>query len=100
MSRTAQQWETPPALPLRDYVSSRVYTAAEHLDEEQNLLKRRTWKFACHVSEIPNAYDYRTIDHAGVPLVIVRGEDGNVHSYVNSCSHRSAPILRDARGNA
>lgn len=100
MSRTAQQWTERPALPAGDYVSSLVYTDPELFKEEQKLLKRATWKFACHESEVPEIYDYRTLDHAGVSIIVVRGEDGVIRAFVNACSHRSSAVLREPAGNA
>ncbi len=41
----------------------------------------------------PEVGDYSAMDLAGVPVVIVRGDDGNLHAYANSCSHRSAQVM-------
>ena len=43
--------------------------------------------------------DYWTFDDAGVPVVLVRTQTGQVKGYVNICSHRSAPVAV-GRGNA
>ena len=51
MSRTGQQWTEHPALPAGDYVNSLIYTDPHIFEEEQKLLKRATWKLACHESE-------------------------------------------------
>ena len=100
MSRTAQQWTEHPALPASDYVNSLIYTDPHIFEEEQKLLKRATWKLACHESEIPENYDYRTIDHAGFSIIVVRGEDGKIRAFINACSHRSATVLGELAGNA
>ena len=68
--------------------------------EERERILKRTWKFACHVSEISALGDYRTIRHAGFPLIVARSDDGEVRSFINSCSHRSALVLTDPAGNA
>ena len=78
MARSASEWEHPPALPLSDYVSSDIYTDRKIFDDEQRLLKRRAWKFACHESELPELGDFRTLDHSGIPIIVTRSEDGNV----------------------
>lgn len=100
MARTASEWESPPRLPISDYVSSDIYTDGALFDQEQRLLKRRSWKFACHESEIPELGDFRTLDHSGIPIIVTRSEDGEVRSFVNSCSHLNTTILREPSGNA
>jgi phenylpropionate dioxygenase-like ring-hydroxylating dioxygenase large terminal subunit len=35
-----------------------------------------------------------------VPLIVVRGTDGEVRSFYNTCQHRGAPVVRDDRGSA
>ena len=49
----------------------------------------------------PNAFDYRLFTHpAGVPLIIVRGDDQKVRGFYNICPHRGNTILYDPAGNA
>ena len=100
MSRSAVEWKTQPGVNPEDYVSAEIYTDPKLFREELERLKRATWKFACHESEIPNPDDYRTIDHAGVPIIVTRSSDGQVRAFINACSHRSAMVLREPCGNA
>ncbi|MHB8727125.1 MAG: aromatic ring-hydroxylating oxygenase subunit alpha [Casimicrobiaceae bacterium] len=100
MSRSATEWATKPQLKPDEYVCAEIYTNPELFQEELVRLKRATWKFACHESEIPNPNDYRTFDHAGVPIIVTRSSDGNLHAFVNACSHRGAMVLREPSGNA
>ena len=90
----------PPRVAAPDYVSNLIYTDEAIFRDERERIARKTWKFACHESEIAAAGDYRTIEHAGYPLIVARGGDGAIRSFVNACSHRSAPVLRAPRGNA
>ena len=100
MSRTARQWEQPPDLTGGDFVSALVYTDEEIFRDEMERVKRNTWKFACHESEIAAVNDYRTVDHAGYPLIVTRSADGVIRAFINSCSHRAAQVLREPAGNA
>jgi methanesulfonate monooxygenase large subunit len=100
MSRTAKAWASPPSIPDEDYVSNLVYTDPELFQEELELVKKRTWKFACHISEIAKPRDFRRVNHAGVPLIVAHGEDGIVRSFINACSHRAALVVRELSGNA
>ncbi len=99
MSRSATEWERPPNLPEEYYVSALVYSDEEIFKEEQEKLLRKTWKFACHESEVPEIGDYRTFDWTGIPLVTVRGADNKIRTFINSCSHRSAKIAYGVTGN-
>ena len=41
-----------------------------------------------------------TFDDLGVPVLLVRGKDGELRAFYNTCQHRGAPVVRDARGSA
>ena len=57
-----------------------------------------SWIIACHESELPAAYDYRLFTHpAGVPLIVIRGDDSKVRAFYNICPHRGNTILYDPR---
>ena len=100
MSRTAREWQAPPPVSPNDYVSTSVYTDETLFHEEMEKVKKSTWKFACHESEVPEINDFRTLNHAGIPLIVVRGDDNEIRTFVNACSHRSALVLREPSGNA
>ena len=99
-ARTADGWGATPALPATHFTDGRIYRDDTIFAEEQARIFARVWKIACHESEIPNPGDYRTAEQAGVPLVVVRGEDGTIRSFVNVCSHRGARIVHEPSGNA
>ena len=43
--------------------------------------------------EIGEPGSYKAIEAAGIPVVITRDEDGQVHAMVNSCRHRGAEVV-------
>ena len=100
MSRNSIQWEQRPRLPDSHFVDSAVYTDPQIFTEELGKIFHCTWKFACHESELPNPGDFRAIEHAGIPIVVVRGPDNKVRTFLNSCSHRGALVVTQPRGNA
>jgi methanesulfonate monooxygenase large subunit len=101
MSRNAAQWLRPPAFPPTHYVHTGVYSDAALFREEQQRIFDKCWIIACHESEIPLAYDYRTFSHpGGTPLVVVRGQDGTVRTFYNICPHRGNTLLYEPSGNA
>ena len=58
----------------------------------------KVWNFIGRADRIPNAGDFFTLDFTGVPVVVVRGDDGQVRAYANSCPHRGA-IVAVGEGN-
>src|ERR1041384_4109215 len=101
MSRSKREWERVPGhIPPTHYVDNSIYTSREIFEEEMEKIFKKVWRFVCHESELPNVYDFRTTTVAGVPLVIVRGADGVIRTFLNSCSHRGAVVVREAAGNA
>ncbi|QHE78665.1 aromatic ring-hydroxylating oxygenase subunit alpha [Hydrogenophaga sp. PBL-H3] len=100
MPRTATQWLKPLNVPSDHYVSTKIYTDPSILAKEREAIFGECWKFACHESEIANAGDYRTSNVAGIPIVILRGNDGEIRTFVNACPHRGASLVTGPRGNA
>ena len=56
----------------------------------KNILKK-TWILACHINEIKNKNDYKTLDYFGLP-VIIYNINNDYFSYVNVCPHRGSKI--------
>ena len=99
-SRNRETWERPPDLPGTHFIDVVAYTDPEIFTAEKAQIMERTWRFGCHQSELPKAFDFRTIDHADVPLVMIRGEDDRIRTFYNVCSHRGAKLFNDLSGNA
>ena len=96
--------ETPKSvfsnLPPTHYVSDLAFADQEVFDDEMKLIMGRVWRLVCHESELPQKFDFRTFDHAGVPLLILRDESNRIRSFVNVCSHRGAKLVNEISGNA
>src|SRR2546423_1682074 len=56
---------------------------------------RRNWLFAGHASRIPRPGDYFTHEFANDSLILIRGDDGQVHALFNMCRHRGSRICLD-----
>jgi len=52
--------------------------------------------FSC---EFPEVGDFRTMEVAGVPVLIARDERGDIGAFVNMCSHRGNYVADEASGN-
>jgi phenylpropionate dioxygenase-like ring-hydroxylating dioxygenase large terminal subunit len=87
------------ALVREDRVHSRVYTDPRVFDDEMERIFHRGWVFVGHASEIPKPGDYRLAWVGRYPIIMVRGDDGEVKLLSNRCRHRAATVCQIERGN-
>jgi len=80
--------------------SPKVFSDPELFECEQRRIFDQSWLYAGHESEVPQAGDFLTRRVGGRPLIIVRGDDGRIRIFHNSCRHRGATVCRHPRGNA
>ncbi len=69
-----------------------AYSSAERLAREKDVLFRQFPLMVGLSCQIPKPGDHFTDDNAGVPLLVVRGEDGVVRAFLNVCRHRGARV--------
>jgi len=99
-ARNLELWSRPPQLPDTHYVDTRVYTDRSIFSEEIEQIFDRVWLPVCHESELPDAYDFRTSGVAGTkPIVMVRGPDRRIRTFLNVCPHRGNTIVRSPAGS-
>ena len=72
-----------------------AYTSPEWYAREVEQIFRKSWNYVGHVSQLPDAGDYFTLNVAGVPLIVVKGEDDTIRAFFNSCRHRGTKLLTD-----
>ena len=89
----------PEAVPVPPIPPARYVDPDFHALELEHVFGR-SWLFAGHESEWPDPGSYRQYTRSGEPLLIVRGEDGVLRAFYNSCRHRGAPVTRDECGTA
>ena len=66
---------------------------------EREHVFRQAWQVVCHVSDIPAAGDFHTLELLNERVLAVRGEDGRVRSFHNVCRHRAARLADGPSGN-
>ena len=76
------------------------YTDPEQFQREKTELFRNYPQFVGPSCMIPAAGDYFAFDDTGIPILIVRNQDGELKAFVNICSHRGAPLNECASGKA
>jgi phenylpropionate dioxygenase-like ring-hydroxylating dioxygenase large terminal subunit len=75
-----------------------VYTDPGFLALEQQHIFAREWLCAGRAEALPNAGDYRTMEIAGEPIVVLRDRDGSIRAMSNVCRHRMSTLL-EGHGN-
>jgi phenylpropionate dioxygenase-like ring-hydroxylating dioxygenase large terminal subunit len=64
------------------------YTSQAFYDQEMSNLWSKTWQWACREEHIPKPGDYQVYDIGHYSAMVIRGMDGEVRAFVNSCPHR------------
>ena len=77
-----------------------TYRDPEFHAAEMDRVIRPSWQIVCHVNEIPEAGDYRTLDYLGESVVVIRGADGMVRAFTNVCRHRAMRLVDGPGGCA
>jgi len=80
-------------LPREYYLSRDVY------EDEIEQVFHRSWHYVGHVSEIPKAGNFFTVDLLDESVIISRARDGVVHALLNVCRHRGFPVCREKSGS-
>ncbi len=81
-------------LPRELYVSEEAHTFDTHV------MLKSVWLYACTVAHVKNPGDYFVFELGMNSIIIVRGRDGEVRAFWNSCRHRGARICQEQRGRA
>ena len=68
------------------------YTDADRFTLERERLFKRVPLMLAASCELQQAGDYKTMDVAGMPVLLVRHEDGRARAFVNACAHRGSPV--------
>ena len=68
------------------------FTSAEFLALEYERLWPCVWQIACRLEEIPNAGDFVVYDIGERSVLVVRGPDGVVRAFHNTCPHRGTRL--------
>lgn len=76
------------------------YTDPARFKREVDGIFKRLPLMLAPTAEMPNPGDFKTLEVAGIPVLLTRGQDGVVRSFINSCTHRGTNVATDDTGNA
>lgn len=87
---TRRPWLRAPA-SRRNPASA--YTDAARFEQETARLFRGRPQFVGLAADCPEPGDYLAVELCGVPIVLVRQDDGALRAFVNACRHRGATVM-------
>jgi anthranilate 1,2-dioxygenase large subunit/terephthalate 1,2-dioxygenase oxygenase component alpha subunit len=73
---------------------------ANYQAELRRIFEGPAWSFVGLEGELDRPGAYRTTFVGEMPVVVVRGQDGEIRAFENRCAHRGALIALDERGTA
>jgi len=71
-----------------DFIPKDRYLSRAFLELELEKLWPRVWQVACREEQIPEVGSYCEYEIGDQPLLIVRGEGGEIRAFHNACRHR------------
>lgn len=79
---------------------SAVFTDPAVFELERRHVFRRGWICAGRDEELARPGAFATLDLAGYPMLLARGEDGVLRALQNACRHRGACLVQERAGSA
>lgn len=73
-------------------LSARHYVGDAMLAMEQQAVFARSWQLVAHQGQLAEPGDHVVEQIAGVPVLLVRGQDGVLRAFPNVCRHRAGPL--------
>lgn len=97
----AARFASPAADPQRDLsLPGWVYHDPDYFNVEMARVIRPAWQIVCHVSDIPETGDWRTLEILGESIIVIRSVDDRVRAFANVCRHRGSRLVDGEAGCA
>lgn len=89
----------PQPLATARALPARFYHGAESATLDRRVVFTHGWQLVARAGQVASPGDHVVAEIAGVPLLVVRGADGQLRALHNVCRHRAGPLaLCDGRG--
>ena len=88
---------SPPKNWDRSGLPGWTYHSPTLLELEIEIFKTH-WQIACHVSDVPNAGDFKTFDLCGERAIIIRDSNSKIKAFHNICRHRGSRLVTQDQG--
>ena len=81
-------------VPYRVFADPEIYRA-----EHERIFLGASWQYLALADELPEPGDYKTNFLGETPVIVTRGDDGEIHAMVNRCAHRGNLVCLKNRGH-
>ena len=81
-------------------IPSSWYTDERVFQLEKQTVFPNSWQAAARLDQVRDPGCYATTEIAGEPIVIVRGDDGELRGFFNVCRHHAAAVMTAPEGQA
>lgn len=75
-----------------------AYTDGEYFQREKRTLFARTWLPFCAAAQVANPGEFVSHSLGGWPLFVIRGKDGVLRAFHNTCRHQQMPVIEKPAG--
>jgi Rieske 2Fe-2S family protein len=82
----------------RHALTRELYRSEEVYREDLAQIWHGEWIFAGHTFEIEKPGEFLTLQIGDYPVVIVRGDKGEVNAFHNACRHRGSRVCSASKG--
>ncbi|WP_231335906.1 aromatic ring-hydroxylating oxygenase subunit alpha [Actinomadura graeca] len=94
-AKVAARFTNPLDLPKEIFADEVIYR-----EEMRRIFNGPYWHPVAHLAELPEPGSFKTTWLGGVPLLVSRGQDGEVRAFVNTCTHRGTLLEQRSAGVA
>jgi Rieske 2Fe-2S family protein len=99
MARKKQEIEGYKGLTrVEASLPTHFYLDAEHYEKELRRIWYRNWVYVCRASELDGPRAYRLFDLGSQQILILRGGDGQLRAFHNTCRHRGSVLVQEEEG--
>ena len=95
-----EQYDPNLELDCASTIPSSWYIDKDFYDHELTTVFSQSWQLAARADQLTEPGRYVTTDIAGEPVVIVRGNDGELRGFFNVCRHHAAAVMTESEGKA
>jgi choline monooxygenase len=85
---------TPSVTPVR--IPRTRYTSPAFAAMEEERMWPFAWQIACTIDHVPEPGDWFEYVAGTLSVLVVRGDDGELRAFLNSCPHRASAICTGA----
>ncbi len=81
-----------------DSLHASWYYDEQWYTKELDSIFYENWLYVCHASTLIESRSYRSFNIGSQSIILVRGENGELHGFHNTCRHRGSQLCKETQG--